>query len=178
MDVVFKFNYNYDLCLSNPFIKLVPLQEKHFNDLFLVACDPLIWEQHPNPNRYQQSDFTVFFNGAVTSDNAFLIVEKATNEIMGCTRFYDFDAVHKSVFIGYTFIARKFWGKGINQQVKKIMIDYAFIKVDTILFHIGATNIRSQIAILRIGAQKIGEELVEYFGEQPKLNFIYKVTKN
>ena len=58
------------------------------------------------------------------------------------------------------------------------MIDYAFIKVDTILFHIGATNIRSQIAILRIGAQKIGEELVEYFGEQPKLNFIYKVTKN
>ena len=177
MTTLFKFYSNFDWCLKNEFVTLVPLQRKHFNNLFAVASDPLIWEQHPNPNRFQLTDFTNFFEGAIDSDHAFLITENDSNEIMGCTRFYDFDAVSNSVFIGYTFIARKFWGRGFNLQIKKVMMDYAFKKVDKILFHIGSLNIRSQKSIVTIQAVKIGEELVEYFGEPPKLNFVYEIKK-
>lgn len=177
MDLFFKFNTNFELCLEDEFVKLIPLQQKHFDGLFFVASDKLIWEQHPNPNRYKLADFTVFFKGAIDSDNAFLIIEKATGNLMGCTRFYDYSAATKSVFIGYTFFGRAFWGKGFNQKVKNLMMHHAFKKVNNIFFHIGAQNVRSQIAIERTGAQKIGEELVEYFGEKPKMNFVYAILK-
>lgn len=178
MGALFKFNSDFDGRLQNDFVVLEPLQKQHFEALFLVASDPLIWAQHPNPERYKRDQFTTFFEGAIASDNAFLIIEKATNEIMGSTRFYDYNTHQKSVFIGYTFIARKFWGKGFNQQIKKVMMEYAFKHVNKILFHIGAQNIRSQIAISRTGGIKIDEQLVEYFGEQPKLNYVYQINKN
>ncbi|MNL51503.1 hypothetical protein D3C87_1746060 [compost metagenome] len=65
----------------------------------------------------------------------------------------------------------------MNQSVKKTMLDYLFQYVSKVKFHIGAENIRSQIAISRIGAEKIAEEVVAYFGEKPKLNFIYEIEK-
>jgi hypothetical protein len=44
-------------------------------------------------------------------------------------------------------------------------------------FHIGAGNVRSQIAIQRLGAAKVAEQEVSYYGEQPKRNFVYELTK-
>ena len=96
---------------------------------------------------------------------------------MGCTRFYDFDENDSSVLIGYTFIGRQFWGKGYNKALKKIMLDYAFQFVDKVFFHIGAQNIRSQKAIEKIGAIKVDEFEVAYYGEISKLNFIYLISK-
>ncbi|MBL7734051.1 MAG: hypothetical protein JNL51_01235, partial [Chitinophagaceae bacterium] len=46
-----------------------------------------------------------------------------------------------------------------------------------VIFHVGADNIRSQIAIGRIGAKKTGELNVAYHGESPKFNFVYEITK-
>jgi hypothetical protein len=47
-----------------------------------------------------------------------------------------------------------------------------------VYFHIGACNIRSQKAIAKIGAVKVDEFEVEYYGEEPKLNFVYVIEKN
>ena len=57
------------------------------------------------------------------------------------------------------------------------MLDHLFQYVNTVFFQIGAVNTRSQIAIERLGAIKIGEEEVAYFGETPKLNYVYKIDK-
>ena len=57
------------------------------------------------------------------------------------------------------------------------MLEYAFQYVDTVLFDIGACNLRSQISIERIGAVKIDEIEVTYHGEEPKLNYIYQIKK-
>jgi RimJ/RimL family protein N-acetyltransferase len=57
------------------------------------------------------------------------------------------------------------------------MLQYAFQFVDSVLFHIGANNIRSQKAIERLGASKIGELEVKYYGEESKLNFVYEIRK-
>lgn len=147
--------------LQNEIIQLVPLQPNDFEALYKVASDPLVWEQHPNKLRYQRAVFQNFFEGAILSKGAFLVRDAQTNEVVGSSRFYDFDQNDKSVLIGYTFIGRKFWGKEYNKALKKIMLDYAFEHVDKVYFHIGAQNFRSQKAIEKIGAQKVGEQEVE-----------------
>ncbi len=166
------------LHLKNELVKLIPLQKNDFEALYNIASDPLVWEQHPNKNRYQKEVFQNYFEGAILSKGAFFICDIKTNEPVGCTRFYDYNKEDRSVLIGYTFISRKYWGKGINTGIKKLMLDYAFLHIDTVYFHIGATNIRSQKAIEKIGAIKIGEQEVEYYGEDSKLNYIYKINKN
>ena len=164
--------------LRNELIRLVPLQETDFEKLYSVASNPLVWEQHPNPNRYKLEDFTNYFKGAMESKGAFLILDATTNETVGCSRYYDYNETDSSVLIGYTFIGTKFWGNGYNKALKKLMLDYAFQFVDKVYFHIGAFNIRSQKAIEKIGAVKVDEFEVEYYGEVSKLNFVYQINKN
>lgn len=170
-------NFSIQNILETEQIILIPLQESDFEELYQVASDPKVWEQHPNKDRWKREIFRTFFDGALQSQGAFKIVEKSTGKIIGSTRFYDYNKENNSILIGYTFYGTDYWGKGYNQSVKKLMLDYIFAYVDTVHFHIGAGNIRSQIAIGRLGAQKIGEEEIPYFGEAPKLNFIYRIEK-
>lgn len=163
--------------LKNEFIVLQPLKESDFERLYAVASDPLVWEQHPNKNRYQREAFQNYFEGAIQSKGAFLILDQSTGEVAGCSRFYDYSESESSVFIGYTFFGRKFWGRQYNPASKQLMLDYAFQYVNTVKFHIGATNIRSQIAIGRIGAVKTKEVIVAYHGEPDRHNFEYELKK-
>jgi RimJ/RimL family protein N-acetyltransferase len=164
--------------LHNDLLRLIPLKETDFEELYAVASDPLVWEQHPNKLRYQHDVFQNYFEGAILSKGAFLIRDAKTKEVVGSSRFYDYDEKGNSVLIGYTFIGRKFWGTGHNKALKKLMLDYAFQHVDKVYFHIGAFNYRSQKAIEKIGAIKVDEFEVEYYGEDSKLNFVYLITKS
>ena len=110
------------------------------------------------------------------SNGAFLI-KNNTDQVIGCSRFYDFYAEKKEIKIGYTFFSRNCWGKLYNKSSKNLMMDYAFQFVDDIIFHVGAFNIRSQKAMEKLGAIKIGEEEVAYYGETSKINFVYKISK-
>lgn len=162
--------------LQNEIVKLIPLKENDFELLYNVAKDPLIWEQHPNKDRWKREVFQNFFEGALQSKGAFLIYDVQTNQLIGSTRFYDYDSIESAVSIGYTFYARSHWGGKFNPAAKRLMIDYAFQFVDKVIFHIGAQNIRSQKSIEKLGAVKIKEEEIAYYGEVPKLNFIYEIT--
>lgn len=170
-------DFNIQPILKNNKVILYPLEEKDFEALYAVASDPKIWEQHPNKDRWKKEVFKIFFDGAMQSKGAFRIVDKTTGSTIGSTRIYDYNEQENSIFIGYTFYATAYWGKGINRLVKAIMLDYIFQYVSKVNFHIGSDNIRSQIAIGRIGAEKIGEQEVTYFGEAPKLNFVYEISK-
>lgn len=170
-------NFNLQPILENEKVILYPLQEKDFESLYRVASDPKIWEQHPNKDRWKKDVFRIFFEGAMQSKGAFRIVDKATENVIGSTRIYDFNEQENSIFIGYTFYATAYWGKGINHSVKVLMLDYLFQFVSHVNFQIGAENKRSQIAISRLGAKKVAEQEVAYFGESPKLNFVYRIEK-
>lgn len=111
------------------------------------------------------------------SGGAFKIVEKATGDILGSTRFYDYNEEDNSIFIGYTFYGTKSWGKKINPQIKKLMLDYIFQFVDTVYFHVGKDNMRSQTAMERLGAENLGEQEVAYFGEPSRTNILYQIQK-
>ena len=163
--------------LKNEIVVLEPLKESDVELLYEVASDPLIWEQHPNPDRYKPDVFLNYFRGAMESKGAFLIMDAATGKAIGSSRFYDHDPEKKEIKIGYTFFSRTCWGKSINQHVKGLMIAHALSFVDNIIFHVGASNIRSQIAMERLGAVKIATEEVAYFGETSRLNHVYQISK-
>jgi RimJ/RimL family protein N-acetyltransferase len=166
-------NFSLQTFLETPVAALWPLTEDDFEELYEVASDPAIWMQHPNPDRWKREVFSSFFEGAIKSGGAFKIIDPGTGAIMGSTRFYDYNVQDDSIFIGYTFYATQYWGKGINPAVKKVMLDYIFRYVNRVYFHVGAENERSLIAMERLGARNLGEKDVAYFGEKPRKNTVF-----
>lgn len=170
-------NFLQPSTLEDETVKLIPLQESDFERLYAVSSDPLVWEQHPNKNRCEREPFRNFFNGAIASGGAFIVIDKETGEVAGSTRFYDWDEDEGSVLIGYTFYGRKFWGSKVNPKVKKLMLDYIFDYVDLVKFHVGAENWRSRKAMERLGAEFKWEINVAYHGEPERMNVEYWISK-
>ena len=164
--------------IQNEWVKIRPLTVADFEILYAVASDPLVWEQHPNKNRYERVEFENYFKGAIESGGAFLISNSKTGEPIGSTRFYDLNETENNILIGYTFLARSHWGGKYNTALKTLMLNHAFQFTDTVLFHVGAVNIRSQKAMEKLGGEKAGELEVAYFGEPVKKNIIYKIQKH
>jgi RimJ/RimL family protein N-acetyltransferase len=164
---------NLQPLLTGNLIKLFPLKQTDFTNLYAVASDPLIWEQHPQKNRHQLEVFTKFFDEAIISAGAFIIYDM-NNNVVGSSRYYNYNELEKSIAIGYTFIARNYWGGTVNKELKSLMINHAFTFVDLIVFHIGVNNFRSWKAIEKIGAVRSAIEIKE----DPQFsNFIYHLTE-
>jgi RimJ/RimL family protein N-acetyltransferase len=144
--------------LKNQLIELVPLKNTDFEKLYMAASDPLIWEQHPMKDRHKREVFEVYFKEAIESGGAFLFIDAVSREVIGSSRYYYLDEAKSTVSIGYTFMTRRYWGKGYNESIKSLMLNHAFRFVDHVYFHVGAYNIRSQIAIQRLGAVKVVEK--------------------
>ncbi|MBD1364032.1 GNAT family N-acetyltransferase [Mucilaginibacter sp. ZT4R22] len=162
--------------LENELIALQLVQETDFDKLFEVAADPLIWELHPAKDRYKKEVFQLYFNDALASESSFLVIDKATGDIIGCTRLYDIRPAQSSVAIGYTFLARKYWGGVYNSAMKGLLMEHVFKVVNNVMFHIAATNIRSQKAIGKLGATKVSEVDFDHYGTK-LLHYEYRITK-
>jgi RimJ/RimL family protein N-acetyltransferase len=142
--------------LRGPLVTLRPLEAGDFAALYAVAADPLIWEQHPDPNRYQEETFRTFLRDAMASGGALLAIDTLDGKVIGSSRYHGYDAEKREIEIGWTFLARSHWGGAHNGEMKRLMLDHAFRFVDTVLFLIGPGNIRSQRAVLKIGAVRVG----------------------
>lgn len=162
--------------LEDELVNLIPLTDADFEILFHVASDPLLWEQHPSKNRFKKDIFQLFFDGAVNSRTAFLVKDRISNKIIGSTRYYDYQPEHSSIAIGYTFLARQYWGGRYNNAIKRIMLNYAFRFIDKVYFHVATQNIRSQLAVTKIGARKLRKVDFEHYGEYVK-HYEYLIDK-
>lgn len=49
-----------------------------------------------------------------------------TQKHEGSTRFYDYQKTHNTIQLGYTWYGSEFWGTGLNQNCKHLMLSYAF----------------------------------------------------
>jgi RimJ/RimL family protein N-acetyltransferase len=145
--------------LTGELVALQPLSADDFPRLFAVASDPAIWAQHPARDRYQEPVFREFFAGALMSNSAFLVLDRATGQAIGSTRFANYDADRSEVEIGWTFLARSHWGGRYNAEMKRLMLDYAFRQVRRVYFVIGEGNVRSRTAVERLGAVLADERL-------------------
>lgn len=142
--------------LRGDFLELRPLRADDFEPLFRVASDPLIWEQHPERTRYQETTFRGFFADAMKSGGALVALDRATGEMIGSSRYFGYDAERRVVEIGWTFLARAYWGGRYNGEMKRLMLEHAFPWVSRVLFIIGPENRRSQRAVEKIGGVRAG----------------------
>lgn len=140
--------------LTGNLIYLRPLQIDDSEGLYKVASDPLIWEQHPSPLRYQQEVFnTEIFQTGLASKSTLVVVDSKTKIIIGSSRYYDVDSNNNEVAIGFTFLDRSHWGGNVNAEMKDLMLTHAFNWAKRVWFHVGINNIRSQKAMKKIGAK-------------------------
>jgi RimJ/RimL family protein N-acetyltransferase len=142
--------------LRGELIELRPLREDDFGELYAAASDPLIWEQHPDRDRYREDVFREFFRGAMESGGAFIVLDSKTGRVIGSTRFHAYDEEQSEIEIGWTFLARSHWGGRFNGEMKRLMLEHAFRFVESVVFLVGPENIRSQRAVEKIGGVREG----------------------
>jgi len=164
--------------LKGELIELRSLTHQDWDDLFAVASDSLIWEQHPESDRHKENVFKIFFREALESGGAFVVVDKKTQQIIGSTRFYGYDPEKSEIEIGWTFLARKYWGGRYNREMKRLMLTHAFKFVESVVFYVGEKNIRSQKAMEKTGAIRDGIVKRAYGNHPPALNVKYMIKKS
>jgi len=164
-------NFELQPNLPGNLVQIRPLKKEDFEPLYAVASDPLIWELHPEKERYRRDVFQKYFDGAIQSAGAVVIEDKNGN-IIGASRYYDYNFHQSQVTIGYTFLGRKYWGGQFNREVKKLMLNHAFRFVDRVVFEIGEKNLRSRRAIEKIGAKMIQSE---HLGKANQV--VYQITR-
>jgi RimJ/RimL family protein N-acetyltransferase len=144
--------------LMGDLIELRPLREEDFDTLFAVASDPLIWEQHPEPDRCTEPVFRKYFRGGMESGGAFLVIDRKDGRVIGSSRYAGYDEASSEIEIGWTFLARSHWGQLYNAEMKRLMLAHAFRFVQRVVFRVGPLNRRSQRALEKIGATYLGLE--------------------
>ena len=127
---------------------------------------------------YTEDVFKIFFKDALDSGGAFAVIDTKSQQIIGSTRFHGYDPEKSEVEIGWTFLARKYWGGRYNRQMKQLLLAHAFQFVENVVFYVGENNIRSQKATEKIGAIKNGMVKKVYGNRPPSLNIRYVIKKS
>ena len=152
--------------LRGRLLQLRPLRSDDFDALFAVAADPLIWDQHPARDRYKRDVFGAFFDEAMASGGALIATDSRDGQVIGGSRYHGYDAEEGEIEIGWTFLARAYWGGKYNGEMKELMLRHAFTFVDRVIFLIGSENYRSQRAVEKIGARPAGTRIDGYGRER------------
>jgi N-acetyltransferase len=150
--------------LVGELVETRPLVEDDFPRLYAAAADPRLWEQHPAKLRWREDVFRAYFDDHLASGGALSIVERATCSLIGATRYANLDVERSEVEIGWTFLARRYWGGAYNADLKHIMLEHAFQSVRSVVFLVDENNLRSRRAIEKLGAVENGRrrEMVLY----------------
>jgi RimJ/RimL family protein N-acetyltransferase len=156
-------------------IKLRPLAREDFDALYLAASDPKIWELHPDSERYKRNIFEErFFESALASKGALALEEIDSGRIIGSSRYYEWNPETEEISIGYTFIEQNHWGKGANRELKQLMLNHIYEWAGVAWFHVGKTNMRSRVAVEKLGATLSYEKARELNGK-PFTQLYYKL---
>jgi len=158
--------------LQGHLLELRPLRAEDYDDLYTVASDPLIWEQHPANDRYKEEVFKEFFREALESGGALIAIDCKDGRVIGSSRFHGYDQEKSEIEIGWTFLARSHWGGIYNREMKQLMLRHAFKFVNSVIFLVGPQNLRSQRALEKIGAVRVGSRL----DASGRDSFVYQIT--
>jgi len=160
--------------LTGKLLELRPLGPGDFDALYVVASDPGIWAQHPVADRYKKDVFKVFFREALESGGAFAVIDRESGCMIGSSRYYGYDAARQEIEIGWTFLARAYWGGIYNRELKQLMLRHAFEFVERVIFLVGPQNFRSQRAMEKIGAVRAGMTRREPGGAE---SVVFEITR-
>ena len=157
---------------------LRPLARADWDALYAVASDRELWAVHPSHNRWQEPVFREFFAEALAKGGALAIVDKSTGAVIGSSRFQGHDpAAGGEVEIGWSFLARSYWGKGYNAELKRLMLAHAFRFVERVVFRVGADNVISRKAMAKIGGRLTGTTYFEERAGRRVEHVVFEITR-
>jgi RimJ/RimL family protein N-acetyltransferase len=143
-------------------VRLEPLEKEHAETLYGIGSDSEIWrwtttniEKFEDMEKYVQTALNEREQGVTLP---FVTIDKASNEIVGSTRFGNISPENRCAEIGWTWINPKWQRTFINTEAKLLMLTHAFetwkcIRVEIIT---DVNNEKSRNAILRLGAKQEG----------------------
>lgn len=148
--------------LSGPFVRLVPLTLDHVPALARIGLDPELWRWVPTP--VTTADEMHAYVASALDDQArslalpFVIVDAASFEVIGCTRFGNIDVKNRRLEIGWTWLARSHQRTAANSNAKRLLLGHAFDDLGAIRVELktDALNDKSRAAIGRLGAVQEG----------------------
>ena len=89
------------------------------------------------------------------SGGALIALDARDGRVIGSSRFHGYDEEKSEIEIGWTFLARSYWGGTYNKAMKQLMLQHAFTFVTSVVFMVGPENWRSQKAMEKIGGVRI-----------------------
>src|ERR1700755_1411932 len=104
--------------LRGELVELRPLREDDFGELYAVASDTLVWEQHPDRDRYKEEVFKDFIRGAFVSGCALVVSDSETGRVIGSTRFHAYDEGRGENEKGWGFLRGVSLGGGFKRGVE------------------------------------------------------------
>ena len=164
--------FDFQPTMRGALAELRPLRPGDADDLFVVASDPLIWEQHPVRDRYKPDVFSAFFREALASRGALTALDCKEGRIIGSSRFHAYNAQTSEVEIGWKLLARSHWGGKYNGEIKQLVLRHAFRFVKRVVFLIGPHNVRSQKAIEKLGSVRVGSRP----DTAGRASYVYEIT--
>jgi N-acetyltransferase len=167
-----RLNTDLELRLQGSIVELLPLDRKHVPALVeAAAVEPSLYRWTPVPQGL--ADMQAYVDTALAWKEAgtavpFSILRKIDGSIIGSTRFWNIEYWawphdHKQARrsepdaceIGYTWLTQSAVRTGVNTQIKRMMLAYAFEvwNVVRVCLHTDERNERSRAAIERIGGK-------------------------
>ena len=155
---------NQKIILENNSVQLVPLNLEHTTECIHYALtEPTIWQYsmvNPGGSASPMERYIAFaINERIENKGyPFIVIDKTTNQLAGCTRFYDIDFNNKAASIGYTWYAKKFQRTGLNRHCKLLLLTHAFEvwNLERVEFRADINNTASINAMKNIGCIEEG----------------------
>ena len=152
----------FDVILETKKVRLRPLQKEDLSQYRQLTNTPSLWTYFTSDlsvdNELEKWIDTACEQILKQQRLAFTIENKARAEIIGSTSLGNISYDNKRVEIGWTWIAKRFQGKGINDQIKYLMLKYCFenIGFERVESKTDVLNLPARKALVRIGMTEEG----------------------
>lgn len=146
--------------LAGDHVRLVQLHAHHASGVLEAADDDAVFQWLSFGRPTTPSDATAIVERYLSTPNlvAWAQIDQTSHQLAGLTTYYDIDPAARTVAIGTTWLAKKYWRSPINTEAKLMLLTRAFDVLSTarVVWHTDIKNERSQEAIERLGAQREG----------------------
>jgi len=163
--------------LEGDLVLIRPSTAGDWDALYAVASDPLVWEVHPAHDRWREPVFRAYFDSGIASGGALTILDKGSGEVIGSSRFDNWNEAADEIEIGWTYLARAYWGGRYNREIKRLMLDHIHRFVGTVVFTVGEGNIRSRRAMEKIGGMLRPGIVQRMMAGEMKPHVIYEIRR-
>jgi RimJ/RimL family protein N-acetyltransferase len=153
----------HPITLNGKFIRLEPMSKDHVPALARVGLEPLIWQNMIYGPITTEDDLRQWVGEmlrrqALGGDLPFTVIQQASGQPIGATRYMEIRPQHRNLEIGGTWYGLDYQGSGVNAEAKYLLLRQAFEVWGCVRVQIktDVRNTRSQRAIERLGAVKEG----------------------